>query len=76
MGSNPGHGKVFFLLAFFLIPSSSLISSTWFYSVGGVSRVVPLTWQQLPAIEKGYRDKLVTARGDLSEHILAAPSVG
>ena len=64
-----------------LLLSSSSFYSPWFYSVSGVSRVVPLCgstlmWDQLLAMEKSYKDQLVTARGDLYEKILAVPSVG
>ena len=39
VGSNPSGYSVGFLL---LLPSSSPFSSQWFYSVSGVSYVVPL----------------------------------
>ena len=51
------------------------------YSIGSVSHEVPLLgatllWDQLLAMEKSFRNQLVSARGDLYEKILAAPSVG
>ena len=46
MGSNPGNDEVVVSDGFFPLPSSSSssssLSSPWFHSVGGVSRVVPL----------------------------------
>jgi hypothetical protein len=42
-------------------------------------RGATLSWDQFPAMDyqkKCYRDVLITARGNLYEKILAAPSVG
>ena len=78
MSSNPSNGELVCPVCFFLLLPSSSLSSPTFYSVSGVSSVVPLwgatlLWDQLPAIEKSYIYKLVTAQGDLFEKILAAP---
>jgi hypothetical protein len=57
-----------------------------FHGLGAVAKRIQrsllrgatLSWDQIPAMDyqKCYRDVLITARGNLYEKILAAPSVG
>ena len=72
VGTNPSHGKVVFLLAFFIFFLLFLHFLHHCSIQSAVSCVVPLwgatlLWDQLPAMVKRYRDQLVTARWDLYE---------